>query len=204
MVKVTALAPQTAKGRATRGRILEVATNLVFQRGVASTTLDDVRAAAGVSKSQLYHYFADKEDLVHAVIDQTIQDVLDRQPELADLSSWAAIARWFDHLVELQEERFGVGGCQMGVLAGQLCETDPLARDALAAGFDRWKTPVREGLQTMQSKGKLSRTADPERLATAVLAAIQGGLILTQTQRDPQQLRVVLDSAYVYLRSHAT
>ena len=95
---VTISAPRTDKGRATRERVLDAATALVFEHGVAGTTLDDVRAAANVSKGQLYHYFADKEDLVHAVIDRTIQQVLDAQPELADLSSWAAISRWFRRL----------------------------------------------------------------------------------------------------------
>jgi TetR/AcrR family transcriptional regulator, transcriptional repressor for nem operon len=196
--------PRTTKGRETRGRILDTATGLVFEHGVAETTLDDVRKAAGVSKSQLYHYFADKEDLIHAVIDRTIQQVLDAQPELADLSTWEAISRWLDELVELQVERHAIGGCPIGGLAGQLAETDRLARDALAAGFDRWERPLREGLEKMQAHGKLARTADASRLATSTLAAIQGGLVLTQTRRDPQQLRIALDAAYAHLRSMAT
>ena len=195
--------PRTNKGRATRDRVLDAATELVFERGVAATTLDDVRAAAKVSKGQLYHYFDDKEDLVHGVIDRTIQQVLDAQPALADLSSWSAIAQWFDDLVEIQVARRAVGGCPIGGLAGQLAETDELARTALAAGFDRWEEPLRSGLEKMRSRGKLRRGADPDQLATATLAAIQGGLVLSQTRRDPQQLRIALDGAYAYLRSFA-
>jgi len=139
----------------------------VFERGVAGTTLDAVRAAADASKSQLYHYFADKEALIHAVIDRTVQQVLDAQPELAR----------------------------------ELAETDEVARQALAAGFDRWEEPLREGLEKMRLHGKLRRSADPVRLATATLAAIQGGLVLAQTRRDPQQLRISLDAAHAHLRS---
>ena len=201
---IAVTAPRTDKGRVTRERVLDAATALVFEHGVAGTTLDDIRAAANVSKGQLYHYFADKEDLIHAVIDRTIQQVLDAQPELADLSSWAAISRWLDELVDLQVERHAVGGCPIGGLAGQLAETDELARRALAAGFERWEEPLRKGLQKMRSHGKLRRAADPVRLATATLAAIQGGLVLTQTRRNPQQLRIALDAAYAYLRSFAT
>jgi TetR/AcrR family transcriptional regulator, transcriptional repressor for nem operon len=200
---VTAAEPRTDKGRATRNRVLDAATALVFERGVAGTTLDDVRAAANVSKGQLYHYFADKDDLVHAVIDRTVQQVLGAQPALADLSSWAAIAAWFDDLVQLQFDRDAIGGCPIGSLAGELAETDEQARTELAAGFDRWEAPLREGLRQMQSDGKLRRGAHPARLATATLAAIQGGLVLTQTRRDPQQLRIALDAAYAYLRSFA-
>ncbi|MFZ0377432.1 MAG: TetR/AcrR family transcriptional regulator [Solirubrobacteraceae bacterium] len=195
--------PVTDKGRATRNRVLDAAAALVFEHGVAGTTLDDVRAAANVSKGQLYHYFADKEDLVRAVIDRTIQQVLDAQPRLLDLSTWAAIAAWFDDLVQLQIDRHASGGCPIGSLAGELAETDEQARTELAAGFDRWEAPLREGLRQMQAEGKLRRGADPARLATATLAAIQGGLVLTQTRRDPQQLRIALDAAYAYLRSFA-
>ena len=195
--------PRTDKGRATRDRVLDAATELVFEHGVAGTTLDDVRAAANVSKGQLYHYFADKGDLVHAVIDRTVEQVLGAQPRLTNLSSWAAIAAWFDDLVQLQVDRHAIGGCPIGSLAGELVETDEQARIELAAGFDRWEAPLREGLRQMQADGMLRRSADPARLATATLAAIQGGLVLTQARRDPQQLRIALDAAYAYLRSFA-
>ena len=195
--------PHTDKGRATRNRVLDAAAELVFEHGVAGTSLDDVRAAANVSKGQLYHYFADKDDLVHAVIDRTVQQVLDAQPRLVDLSSWAAIAAWFDDLVALQVDRHAIGGCPIGSLAGELAETDEQSRTQLAAGFDQWEAPIREGLRQMQADGKLRRGVDPARLATATLAAIQGGLVLTQTRRDPQQLRIALDAATAYLRSFA-
>jgi AcrR family transcriptional regulator len=201
---MTVAEPRTDKGRATRNRVLDAASALVFEHGVAGTTLDDVRAAADVSKGQLYHYFADKEDLIHAVVDRTIQQVLDAQPALADLSSWTAIAKWFDDLVELQAARHAVGGCPIGGLASELAETDEQARTELAAGFDRWEEPLRKGLLEMRARGKLRRGADPAQLATATLAAIQGGLVLTQTRRDPQQLRIALDAAYAYLRSFAS
>ena len=200
---MSATQPLTQKGRATRDRILDAATVLVFEVGVAGTTLDDVRAAAKVSKGQLYHYFADKDELIHAVIDRTIEQVLDAQPRLTKLSTWAAISSWLDELVQLQVERHAVGGCPIGSLAGELAETDELARAELAGGFDRWEAPLRQGLEQMRAEGKLRRNADPARLATATLAAIQGGLVLTQTRRDPQQLRIALDAAYAYLRSFA-
>jgi hypothetical protein len=55
----------------------------------------------------------------------------------------------------------------------------------------------------MQVDGKLDRRADPDELATATMAAIQGGLLLTQTKRDPRQLAVALDAAYSHLRASA-
>src|SRR3954452_16012600 len=197
------LPPPTKRGRETRDRIVDAATTLIFERGVAGTSLDDVCAAANVSKSQLYHYFADKDDLVHAVIYQTVQGVLDAQPRLDDLSSWVAIRAWLHDLVALQDERGAIGGCPICGLAGQLAERDDVAREELADGFARWEAPLRAGLERMRAAGKLRRSADPDRLATATLAAIHGGLVLTQTRRDPAQIRIAVDAAYAYLRTFA-
>jgi len=149
-------------------------------------SLDDVRARTGASRSQLYHYFEDRDDLVHAVIDVTIDAVLDTQGELLDhLDSWAGIDRWFDSLVQHQTGRQACGGCPIGSLAGQLAESDPDAGAAIAAGLERWEEHLREGLSRMRTRGKLRKDADPAALATATMASIQGGLLLTQVRRDP-------------------
>src|SRR5579863_7189907 len=104
--------PATGRGRATRERILRAAAELIAQKGTAGMSLDDVRARTGASRSQLYHYFEDRDGLVHAVIDVTIDAVLDTQGELLDhLDSWAGIDRWFDSLVQHQTARQACGGC---------------------------------------------------------------------------------------------
>ena len=197
--------PPTAKGRATRERIVRVAAEMVNEEGVAAVTLDRVGARAPASRSQLYHYFEDRDDLVHAVIDVTTGAVLNRQGEfLEHLDSWAGIERWFDALVELQVDRQACGGCPIGSLAGQLVERDPEARAAIAAGIGRWEALLRDGLTRMKRRGKLRKDADPAVLATATMASVQGGLLLTQVRRDPQQLRIALNAARNNLRLAAT
>ena len=198
-------APVTEKGRATRERILQAAAELVAERGVAGMSLDDVRARTGTSRSQLYHYFDDRDDLVRAVIDVTTDAVINVQGDLLHrLDSWAGIERWFDALVEFQDERQAQGGCPIGSLAGQLAEQDACARTAIANGLDRWEAHLRDGLTRMKARGKLHKNADPAELATATMASIQGGLLLTQVRRDPCQLRTALDAAYANLRLAAT
>jgi AcrR family transcriptional regulator len=192
--------PKTAKGRATRERIVSAAAELVGERGVAETSVDDVLERAAASKSQLYHYFEDRSALLRAVVVHNTESVLG---EIGPLDSWKAIRSWFDALVQLQVEREAAGGCPIGSLVGQLAETDRQARRALAASFESWQRHLREGLSAMQVAGKLDRSADPDTLATATLASIQGGLLLTQTARDPRQLATALDAAYEHLRAHA-
>jgi TetR/AcrR family transcriptional regulator, transcriptional repressor for nem operon len=197
-------APATEKGRATRERILRAAAELVAEKGAAGMSLDDVRARTGASRSQLYHYFEDREDLVRAVIGVTTDAVIDVQGDLLHrLDSWTGIDRWFDALVALQEERQARGGCPIGSLAGQLAERDAGARVAIAAGLERWETHLRDGLTRMKARGKLRKDASPAALATATMASIQGGLLLTQVRRDPRQLRTALGAARNNLRRAA-
>ena len=192
--------PKTERGRATRERIVAAASELIGANGVAETSLDDVIERAGASKSQLYHYFEDREALLRAVVAHNTDEVLG---DLVPLDGWQAIRSWFDSLVELQVERRACGGCPIGSLVSQLAEADEEARRTLAGSFARWEAHLRDGLTSMQARGKLARSADPDELATATLAAIQGGLLLTQATRDPGQLAIALDAAYAHLRAQA-
>src|SRR5258707_15360909 len=161
----------TAKGRTTRTRIVQAAAELVAEKGAAAMSLDDVCDRAHASRSQLYHYFVDRDDLVRAVINATTDSVLLAQDGLLEhLDTWSGIDRWFRALVALQEEREARGGCPIGSLVGQLAERDPLARAGLADGFERWEAHLRDGLERMQTRGRLSANADAATLATATMA----------------------------------
>jgi TetR/AcrR family transcriptional regulator, transcriptional repressor for nem operon len=196
--------PTTKKGRATRRRILQAAAQLVAERGVAAVSLEDVEREAGVGRSQLYHYFDGRDDLMRAVVDTTTDAVLGAQDGLLDdLDSFAAIDRWFAGLVALQEQRGAAGGCPIGSLVGQLAERDEQTRGALASGFERWEQPLVEGLTRMHDRGELRPEASVQDLADITMAAIQGGLLLTQVRRDPQQLRRALDGARAVLAGAA-
>jgi TetR/AcrR family transcriptional repressor of nem operon len=199
---VTVSEPSTEKGRNTRARIVQAAAQLVAERGAAGMSLDDVGARAHASRSQLYHYFEDRDDLIRAVVEATTDAVLTAQDDLFnDLHSWDGIDRWFAALIAVQRQREARGGCPIGSLVGQLAERDPLARAALADGFDRWEGHLRDGLERMQSDGSLAADADPGRLATATMAVLQGGLLLAQVRRDPDQLQIALSSARLLLRA---
>lgn len=196
--------PTTEKGRATRARILQAASRLIAERGVDRVSLEDVEREAGVGRSQLYHYFDGRDDLLRAVIDTTTDAVLGAQDGLLDeLDSLEAIDGWFDGLVALQEQRGARGGCPIGSLVGQLAERDEDTRAALVSGFERWEEPLIAGLTRMQEGGRLRSDANVESLADVTMAAIQGGLLLTQVRRDPQQLRRALDGARAVLAAAA-
>jgi TetR/AcrR family transcriptional repressor of nem operon len=185
----------TARGAETRLRIVVAAAQLMFDKGVAETTLEDIRAAAGVSGSQVYHYFADKNALVRAVIEYQTDMVLDTQSEHLDhLDTLAGLRAWRDLIVDHQRRLQCRGGCPIGALGAEVAETDEAARIAVAEGFRRWESRIQEGISSMHSRGQLPADIDPEDLALALLAALQGGLLLTQIQRQTKPLEVALDA----------
>jgi AcrR family transcriptional regulator len=195
MTEISETPRLTRKGEQTRERIVSAAANLVFERGVAATSIEDVKKAAGVSSSQLYHYFADRQALIHAVIAHQSDAVIAAQePLLGKLDSLDALRAWRDQAVAIERGLQCRGGCPIGALAGELAEVDAEARADIAAGFARWEGAIGEGIRAMHDRGELPATVDPDRLALALLAAHQGGLVLTQVRRDPAPLEAALDA----------
>jgi AcrR family transcriptional regulator len=192
----------TARGRATRARIVAAAAELIFRQGVSGTSIPDVLAAAEVSASQLYHYFTDKQALVHAVITHQVEIVIDMQRQFP-LDSRAALHAWRDAILAVQDRRECQGGCILGSLATELADGDEAARAALAAGYATWEQRIRDGLSAMRTNGELRPEADVERLAVVLLAALQGGLLLTQVSRETTSLRIALDAAIAQIEAYS-
>jgi TetR/AcrR family transcriptional regulator, transcriptional repressor for nem operon len=183
----------TRKGERTRARIVEEAAGLIHERGVAGTTLDDVKAAAEVSGSQLYHYFPDKNELVQAVIDYQADTIVNNQRH-ADLGSVKGVEAWRNMVLTAAKRAEAKGGCPLGSLGGQLAESDPEARSLIAAGFERWAAAISEGLRSLQADGQLPSDIDPDDLAVTLLATLQGGLLLAQVQRSTRPFETAVDT----------
>jgi TetR/AcrR family transcriptional repressor of nem operon len=160
----------TAKGAITRARIVDAAAGLVQQRGIADTTLEDVKQAAGVSSSQLYHYFADKDALVRAVVARQADLIVAGQQQTG-LGSVEGLRRWRDGVVEHARAVSGV-----------------------ADGFTRWAATLRTALRGLDGSASLRPGTDPDALAQTMLATVQGGLLLAQVHRDARPLETALDT----------
>jgi TetR/AcrR family transcriptional regulator, transcriptional repressor for nem operon len=192
----------TPKGRATRERIVAAAAALMFEHGVAATSTEDVQEAAGVGASQMYHYFADRQELIRAVIAHQTEAVLaSQQPMLGALDSIEAIKAWRDVFIDLEHQLQCQGGCPIGSLVGELAEVSDAYRNDLVRSFSEWEGSIRDGLRAMHSRGELPRDADPDQLALALLAAVQGGLLLTKLRRNTAPLEAALGSLIAYLES---
>lgn len=196
-------APQklTDKGQATRARILEHAAELIYAKGVHATNNEQLRRAAGVSGSQLTHYFPTKESLVLAVIEWQAERVLTfhRGERFSHFDSLDALREWADFYIAYEHSY--QEGCTLGSLASEIIKSDLDVHTELANVFEQWAGIFRDGLERMQSLGRLSAEADPTRLAHLLLSAFQGGMLLAQVARDIAPLKDALSAAIDYVQA---
>lgn len=193
--------PLTAKGAATRRRIIEGAAEEIRERGVELTTLDDVRARTRTSKSQLFHYFPQgKDELLLAVARHEADRVLtDQQPQLDDLTSWPAWIAWRDKVIA----RYRAQGthCPLNALMSQLRRSTPGTRSVVTELLKQWQNQIAAGVGHMQRAGEVDPALDPDRTAGAILAGIQGGVMILMSTGRIDHLEAALDVDIAYLRS---
>lgn len=194
----------TAQGQRTHDRIVETAARLMHRNGVRATSLDDVLRCCGAGKSQMYHYFASKQELLLAVISwhwNVTRAALGMTTGKID--SWRDIQRWLHRVIEIQETAQAPHRCPLGSLASELAGADQAVRTRLDMIFDEWSRYLADGLERMKARGLLRASADPYALAVATLASIQGGTLLAHTHAELSPLRTAIDAAYDHLRSYA-
>ncbi len=195
----------TAKGVATRDRIIEKSADLIQSRGVRATSLDDIRAVTATSKSQLFHYFpGGKGELISAIVryqgDRTFEA---QRPYLDHLDSWDAWAGWRDAVLAHYGSQVH-WGCPISDLARELIGLDEVRAIECKSYMDRWRGYLYDGLLRMRDAGALKPYASPDALSIATFASLHGGLVLTQTMRSIRPLETSLNGALDLLHGAAS
>jgi TetR/AcrR family transcriptional regulator, transcriptional repressor for nem operon len=193
--------PQDTSTSDPRSRIVAAATALLLQRGVASLTREEIRDVGGVTGRDLDRLFPDLDGLVQAIVDTQLEIVLGLQlPVLRAVSSVDELYEWRTQLLE----RSGSGkGCLLGSLIYHLADRHDRGHRALAGSLARWQELLAAALTRIQAAGRLRQDADPAGLAVGMMAALQGGYLLSHTAKDTGPLRVALDMALNHVRSYA-
>ncbi len=170
-------------------------------RGVGATTIDEVLAASATSKSQFYQHFDDKTDLVYDVITLRADEILSWQRlRLEKVDSFRGLYQWRDAMVQRCTLRRGLWGCELGSLAAELSDSDDKARISLAEHFAEWRAILAAALERMRDGGVLVADIDGPALATGLLAAVEGGYLLSQTAHDPRLMQTALNSAIGHVK----
>jgi TetR/AcrR family transcriptional regulator, transcriptional repressor for nem operon len=199
---MSSLRPSTSKGEQTRKNILVTAAQLVHLQSVAATSLQDVIEASGTGKSQIYHYFQSKDDMIQQVL-AFRADEFERRlgPILEGIASWEDLEAWFLMALEEQRGQGFVGGCPFGSMAAEVADRDEPLRLELAAFFRRWIDHIAHGLRNLQNRGLLRAEADTQSLATMVMTCLEGGMLLSKTLKDEAPLRIALEGAMTILKA---
>lgn len=188
---------------ATRNRIVTAAAELMHVKGVAATTIDEVLAAAAASKSQFYQHFNDKAELVYEVITLRADEILSWQRlRLEKVDTFRGLDQWRDAMVQRCALRRGLWGCELGSLAAELSDSDDNARVSLAEHFAQWRDLLAAALERIRDSGALRADIDAKGLATGLLAAVEGGYLLSQTAHDPRLMQSALNMAIDHIKSY--
>jgi AcrR family transcriptional regulator len=195
----------TTRGIATKTRIVEAAAELVYERGAERVSLDHVMEASGTSKSQLYHYFSDKADLLREVVSlQSTRIVQANDRHLGQIDTLDALSTWRDMMIQANLAAGLIGGCPLGSLASELASQSEETRKLIDRSFGAWSAVIEMSLTRMKELGQLKPRAEPKALAVATLAAIQGGILLSKAARSTEPLELALDMAFAHIRYYAT
>jgi TetR/AcrR family transcriptional regulator, transcriptional repressor for nem operon len=192
--------PKTARGRERKSAIVGAAAALMYERGVRAVGVDEVLAASGAGKSQFYHYFSNKDELVAAVLEHQLAVVLGELGQFR-LDSWRGLRAWFDALLRGQQQR-GFNGCPVGSLAVELSASGADMQRRVEQAFARWEDALADALESMKAGGALHPSARSAALAQTTLAAIQGGYLLSTAHHNIRPMQTSLSAAYTHLRAN--
>ncbi|HEY0119208.1 MAG TPA: TetR/AcrR family transcriptional regulator, partial [Cellulomonas sp.] len=185
----------TAKGMATRARIVEAAVDRLVVGGVANFNVDEVLHTTRTSKGQLFHYFPNGKDELCAAATERQVDRLLATSRSERLDNWQAWDRWVDATVRRHEQQSRDDACQVAAMAGRVLDTEPGLRSLVAQAYERWAGQIAGDLERMRADGLLRADAPVDDLASTVLAVLQGGAVIDKATGSHDHLRRALHQA---------
>src|SRR6266851_4396913 len=195
---------RTARGDETRREILAAAADLFHKQGVAATSPDQIIDASGTGKGQFYHYFKNKDGLVHEVLQTYLEAIRNGGGPLSyDITSWADLERWFIAQVGLQRRFRMTRGCPFGTIGNEVTENDELIRQDLSLIFEVAKAKIATFFVKEKASGRLDANAQEEQLADFCLATMQGAMLMGKVKRSSELVESVVREAVALLKHYA-
>lgn len=186
---------RTRKGEETRERLLELAESAVLQKGFAATSIDELIAAAGLTKGGFFYHFKDKGDLAKAMLlryldrDKAIlDDIFNRADELHDdplHGALIALKLFAEMLEDLPETH---PGCLAASYAYQDQLFNAEVRELNRQGMLAWRVRFRERLDRIAARYPPRIDTDLDALADMATTLVEGGIILSRVMREPRVL----------------
>src|SRR5215510_5260695 len=194
-----------ATGTETRLRIIGAAADLFHKQGVHLTSPDQIIEASGTGKGQFYHYFKNKERLVHEVLQTHLEMIkTGRSPVSYDVDSWPQLRQCFMKHVELQKRFDMTRGCPIGTVGNEVTEHDELIRQDVNLILQLIKNKLAAFFIKEKASGRLTDDADEERLATFCVATLQGGMLLGKLERNSQPVEDTISASLEHMERYIT
>lgn len=189
------------RGRKTKLEIIRAAGDLFHARGVAATSPEDIIEASGTGKGQFYHYFKSKDGLVHAVLQNYLEQIrAGANPTYFEIKDWADLERWFLVHLELQKKFKMTRGCPFGTIGNGVTDKDELIRQDLNLIFEIAKNNLATFFTTQKTLGKLRADAKEDQLAEFCIAVVQGAMLMGKIRRSSHDFVAAITAALNYLR----
>ena len=174
----------------TKEKILEATKDLIYKTGYHETSIRDILAASETGKGQFYYYFSSKKEVclavIHAHMDvwqtELFEDILNagKQPE-------EALEEMLDWIFADHEAQITYHGCPVGNLIIELSTVDEEFRLLLLELVNQWVKYTKQNILAL-SEEKLS-DAEADRQTKALIAEIQGSILLLKVTQDLSLLR---------------
>jgi AcrR family transcriptional regulator len=174
-----------------RRRLLDVAARAFQARGYHATSIHDIMREAGVTGGALHHHFPTKKALGLAVIRERVAPAVEQtwiEPLGSARTAADGIADVFARIAARLDERSRVLGCPLNNLALELALADPEFRRAVQDVFENWQAAITQRLRADQAAGTLEN-ADPEGLATLIVAAYSGAMAMAKANQSSEPLK---------------
>lgn len=182
------------KGEVTRQRIIAVAAPLFNQRGYEGCSMHDVMQAAGLEKGGLYRHFSTKEELAAAVFRYSAQRIRELRGRDLD-SAHGALGQLRSMVARFVESGSGIaGGCPLLNTAVDADDGNPVLRALVADEIRNWKQRIEATVEQGLKSGEIRPGTSPAKVANAVVAALEGAVMITRLERTRTALEDARDS----------
>lgn len=162
----------------TRFQIVRAAGDLFHERGLRSTTTDEIIEAARVAKDEFHQHFKSKVELAGAVLRYHIEELAaGAGPLKYRLDTWSDLEECFASHVDFQKRFRMTRGCPIGRLGSELREEDDSVRQSLNLALDLMVTKLECLFSREKMAGRLAGDVDVEQLANFCVVVIQGAML---------------------------
>ncbi|MBI5149982.1 MAG: TetR/AcrR family transcriptional regulator [Candidatus Omnitrophica bacterium] len=190
------------RSQKTRSNIIQAAFDLFHEQGVNATSVDEILKESGAGKSQFYHYFKSKDDLIHEVVKSFSEKLRSKKlPVKYDIESWDDLEQWFYFFVNFQKSVHCERGCPMATIGYELTNDQELIRQDINLIFEFTKNSLSRFFHGLKAKGKLKKSADPDALADFCFSIMQGGMITAKIKKETTPFENAVHHAIIYLKS---